>query len=135
MPAKHFLDTNVLIYAIAKNDPRAVKAESLLDGGKISVQSLNEFAAVARRRLGLSWKEINELVELICTLCPDPVPTSLSTHKVALEIAARYGYGICDALIAAAALEAGCSVLYSEDFQNGQVISRQLTIQNPFRAR
>ena len=33
MPAKHFLDTNVLIYAVAKNDPRASKAEALLASG------------------------------------------------------------------------------------------------------
>jgi predicted nucleic acid-binding protein len=43
----------------------------------------------------------------------------------------RYGYSIYDALILAAALEADCDVLYTEDMQNGQVIG-PLTIRNPF---
>lgn len=134
MPAKDFLDTNILIYAVGKNDPRASQAEALLaSGGVISVQSLNEFVSVARRKLDMSWKEVRELVYLICILCPDPVPTSLDVHKGAVVVAEKYGYGIYDALIVSAALEAGCKTLYSEDFQDGQIIHRQLTIRNPFR--
>ncbi|HVO80017.1 MAG TPA: PIN domain-containing protein [Terriglobales bacterium] len=134
MLARDFLDTNVLIYAVAKNDPRAAKAEALLtSGGMVSVQSLNELASVARRKLGMAWKEIRELVDLICVLCPEPLPISLGTHQAALAIAEKYGYNIYDALIASAALEAGCRTLYSEDLQDGQVINRQLTIRNPFR--
>ena len=134
MPTKDFFDTNVLIYAVAKNDPRASKAEALLaSGGIVSVQSLNEFAAVARRKLKMSWKEITEFLDLICILCPDPVSISLDTHKAALAIAEKYGYSIYDALVASAALEAGSKTLYSEDLQDGQIINRQLTIRNPFR--
>jgi predicted nucleic acid-binding protein len=136
MPArdKDFFDTNVLIYAVAKNDPRALKAEALLaSGGMISVQSLNEFVSVARRKLGMSWKEVRDFLDLICILCLKPVPISIDTHKVALAIAERYGYSIYDALVASAALEAGCRTLYSEDLQDGQIIHRQLTIRNPFR--
>ena len=134
MPAKHFLDTNVLIYAVAKNDARTSKAEALLaSGGIVSVQSLNEFVSVARRKLGMSWKEVKEFLDLICILCSDPVPISLDTHRGALAIAEKYGYSIYDALVASAALEAGCKTLYSEDLQDGQIINRQLTIRNPFR--
>jgi predicted nucleic acid-binding protein len=134
MPVKDFLDANVLIYAAAKNDSRASKAEALLEsGGMLSVQSLNEFAAVARRKLGRPWKEVKELLDLICILCPDPIPVSLETHQLALAVAEKYGYGIYDALTVSSALEAGCKTLYSEDLQDGQVIHRQLTIRNPFR--
>jgi predicted nucleic acid-binding protein len=134
MSVKDFFDTNVLIYAVAKNDPRASKAEALLaSGGIISVQSLNEFVSVARRKLGMSWKEVKEFLDLICILCPKPVPISLDTHRGALAIAEKYGYSIYDALIASAALEAGCKTLYSEDLQDGQIIDRHLTIRNPFR--
>ncbi len=134
MPARDFLDTNVLIYAVAKNDPRASKAEALLaSGAVVSVQSLNEFVSVARRKLGMSWKEVKEFVDLICILCPDPVPISLDTHRGALAIAEKYGYSIYDALVASAALETGCKTLYSEDLQDGQIINRQLTIRNPFQ--
>ncbi len=133
MSAKDFFDTNVLIYAVAKNDPRASKAEALLaGGGVVSIQSLNEFVSVARRKMGMSWKETKEFLDLICILCPDPVPISLPTHRGALAIAEKYGYSIYDALIAAAALEAGCRTLYSEDLQDGQIINRQLRIRNPF---
>ena len=134
MPVRDFLDTNVLIYAVGKNDPRASKAEALLaSGGIVSIQSLNEFVSVARRKLGMSWKEIREFVDLICILCPDPIPVSLDTHKAALAIAEKYGYSIYDALVVSAAMEAGCKTLYSEDLQDGQIINRQLTIRNPFR--
>jgi len=134
MPARDFLDTNVLIYAVAKNDPRASKAEALLaSGAGVSVQSLNEFVSVARRQLGMSWKEVKEFLDLICILCPDPVPISLDTHRGALAIAEKYGYSIYDALVASAALETGCKTLYSEDLQDGQIINRQLTIRNPFQ--
>jgi len=133
MPARDFLDTNVLIYAVGKNDPRAAKAETLLaSGGIVSVQSLNEFVSVARRKLDMPWKEVREFLDLIGILCPNPVPISLATHREALTIAEKYGYGIYDALIASAALEAGCKTLYSEDLQDGQIINRQLTIRNPF---
>jgi predicted nucleic acid-binding protein len=88
---------------------------------------------VARRKLGMPWKEVKEFVNLVCVLCPDPVPISLDTHKVAVAMAEKYGYSIYDALIASAALESGCKTLYSEDLQDGQIINRQLTIRNPFR--
>jgi predicted nucleic acid-binding protein len=39
---------------------------------------------------------------------------------------------IYDALVVAAALEAGCATLYSEDLHDGQTIDGQLTIRNPF---
>ena len=57
----------------------------------------------------------------------------MGTHEAALAIAARSGYQLYDALIIAAALEAGCSTLFSEDLQDGQVIGGRLTIQDPFR--
>ncbi|MFZ0799559.1 MAG: PIN domain-containing protein [Terriglobales bacterium] len=136
MPArdKDFFDTNVLIYAVAKNDPRASKAEALLaSGGMVGVQSLNEFVSVARRKLGMSWKEVKDFLDILCILCPNPVSISLDTHKAAVAIAEKYGYSIYDALVASAALEAGCKTLYSEDLQHGQIINRQLTVRNPFR--
>ena len=133
MPAKDFFDTNVLIYAVGKDDPRASKAEALLaGGGMVSIQSLNEFVSVARRKLGMSWKEVKEMLDIVCVLCPDPVPISLDIHRGAVAIAEMYGYSIYDSLIASAALEAGCKTLYSEDLQDGQIINRQLTIRNPF---
>jgi predicted nucleic acid-binding protein len=52
-------------------------------------------------------------------------------HEAAVEIARDRGFSIYDSLIIAAALRAGCSILYSEDLHHGQAIG-QLTIRNPF---
>ena len=134
MPGKVFFDTNVLIYAIAQNDPRGSRAEALLAaGGVVSVQLLNEFVSVARRKMRMPWKDVTEALDAIRVLCPSPVPIAISTHETALRIAEDYGYEIYDALVVAAALEAHCATLYSEDLQDGQVIGGKLTIRNPFR--
>ena len=134
MPAKAFFDTNVLIYAIAQNDARGPRAEALLAaGGVVSVQVLNEFVSVTRRKLRLPWKDVAEALDAIRVLCPSPIPITISTHERALKIAEVRSYEIHDALIVAAALEAGCGTLFSEDLQHGQVIDGKLTIRNPFR--
>jgi predicted nucleic acid-binding protein len=97
------------------------------------VQVLSEFAAVARRKTKMPWIEIRLALDSIKALCPDPLPITLDTHKEALAIAEKYAYGIYDALIVASALEARCTILYSEDMQDGQVIDKTLTIRSPFR--
>jgi predicted nucleic acid-binding protein len=135
MQGKRFFDTNILIYVIAQDDPRTPVAETLLiEGGVVSVQVLNEFAAVARRKLGMSWKEVTEALRGVRVLCPDPVALTIATHEAALGIAARHDYRIYDALIIAAALQSGCDILCTEDMQDGHVIDRRLTIRNPFTA-
>jgi len=135
MSDKAFFDTTTLIYSISDGDPRAAVAENLLAaGGHLNVQVLNEFTAVARRKLKMSWEEVNEALAAVRALCEPPAPLTVGTHEAALAIAARYGYGIYDALILAAALETGCNLLLSEDMQDGQQIEG-LTIRNPFRGR
>jgi predicted nucleic acid-binding protein len=134
MRDKAFFDTNVFVYAIIQDDRRSDRAEELIaEGGKVSVQVLSEFAAVARKKTKMPWIEIRLALNSIKALCPDPLPVTIDTHKEALAIAEKYGYRIYDALMVASALEARCAILYSEDMQDGQVIDRQLTIRNPFR--
>lgn len=133
MPVKAFLDTNVLIYAVAEDKPRSAQAEELLaSGGVLSVQVLNEFVSVARRKILMSWKDVTEALDAFRIFCPSPLPITIEVHEAALRIAENYKYNIYDALIIAAALEAGCATLYSEDLQDGQMIDGQLTIRNPF---
>jgi predicted nucleic acid-binding protein len=58
-------DTIILIYAISEGDARALIAERLLtSGGILSVQVLNEFAAVAKKKLKMSWREIAEALRI-----------------------------------------------------------------------
>jgi predicted nucleic acid-binding protein len=135
MPGSPFLDTNVLIYAITRNDARAEIAEALLAaGGVVSVQVFNQFAATARRKLGMSWDDIAEALEAIRILCPSPRAISVETHDAAVQIARTLGFHMYDALVVASALAAGCATLYTEDLQDGQVIEERLTIRNPFKA-
>jgi predicted nucleic acid-binding protein len=65
------------------------------------------------------------------TLLDPPQPLTAELHETAVGIARDRGFSIYDSLIVAAALRAGCSILYSEDLQEGQTIE-QLTIRNPF---
>jgi predicted nucleic acid-binding protein len=133
MRDKAFFDTNVFVYAIIQDDRRSDRAEELIaEGGKVSVQVLSEFAAVARKKTKMPWIEIRLALDSIKALCPDPLPVTIDTHKEALAIAEKYGYRIYDALMVASALEARCAILYSEDMQDGQVIDNRLTIRNPF---
>ena len=135
MSGSAFFDTNVFVYAVVQGDPRSQKAEELIaEGGTVSVQVLNEFADVVRRKAKMPWDEVRFAIENIRTLCPNPLPITTDTHQEALAIAEKYGYRIYDALIVASALEARCTILYSEDLQGGQVIDNTLTIRNPFRS-
>jgi predicted nucleic acid-binding protein len=132
MNAKPFLDTNVIVYAFSSNDPRSKRAEALLEGGGVvSVQVLNEFVNVSRRKQGRSWDEIHDALGVLKILLDPPQPLTVELHEAAVDIARDRGFSIYDSLIIAAALRAGCSILYSEDLHHGQSIE-QLTIRNPF---
>lgn len=130
--AERFFDTNVLLYLLSGDATKADRAESALAaGGVISVQVLNEFAAVASRKLGMSIADIREVLEAVRAAC-DVVPLSEQTHDLGLQMAEKYGLSIYDAMIVAAALLADCRVIVSEDMQHGQIIEGRLTIRSPF---
>jgi len=132
MNYKPFFDTNVILYAFSQDDTRGPIAETLLAaGGALSVQVLNEFVAVARRKLHKSWPDIHRALDIVRVFCPEPAPVTVETHERAIYIADRYRYSIFDSLIIAAALDRGAGTLYSEDMQDGQTIEG-LTIRNPF---
>lgn len=126
-----FLDTNVLLYTLdsAKRATRARQA--ILDGHAISVQVLNEFVTVVRRKHLLRDQEISE-VEARFRQLLIVTPLTIELHDAALTLTARYSFHFYDSLIAAAALETGCDVLYSEDLQHNQRIEG-LRVVNPFR--
>ena len=54
-----------------------------------------------------------------------------ATHAAAVAMARDHSLAFYDALILAAAIEAGCETLYSEDFQHGRQFG-DCTIVNPF---
>jgi predicted nucleic acid-binding protein len=133
MPARAFFDTNILLYAFVSDDARKqISADLVLSGGMVGVQTLNEFVSVARAKSKTPWRQIEQWLQAVQTLCPGPVPVTLGVYHNGVQIAQTYGYHIYDALMLAAALEAQCTVFYSEDLQDGQEIAG-MTIQNPFR--
>ena len=127
-----FFDTNLLLYLFSSSAQKADTVESLIaDGGTISVQVLNEFAAVARRKLQMTFAEISETVDTL-TQTLKVVPLNLDIHRLGLKLADRYGYSVYDAMILAAALESGCTQLLTEDLQHRQRVESTLDIVNPF---
>ena len=130
--ADAFFDTSVVLYLLSADARKADRVEALLSsGGTISVQVLNEFAAVARRKSDLSWSEVREALGVVRTTCVTR-PLTEETHDRGVDVAERYGFSLCDAMIIAAAQAAGCTTLFSEDMQHRQVIDGKLTVRNPF---
>ena len=126
-----FLDTNVLIYAQGGGRKSEVARQAILAGGVISVQVLNEFAAVLRRKFRFEWDVIAEAIA-DARIALDPVrPIDVAIHTEALARARSHGFSFYDSLIVASALEAGCDTLLTEDLQTGRRIAG-LTIVDPF---
>lgn len=131
MPAS-FFDTKVLIYLAAADMAKAERAEHLVaGGGVISVQVLNELANVARRKMRMSWEETHGFLSAIRGLLRVE-ELRFETHEIGLSLAERYNLSVYDAMIAAAALQAQCDTLWSEDMQDGVVLDGALRIVNPF---
>ena len=126
-----FFDTNILVYA-QQMDGKGDRARALFaGGGKLSVQVLNEFTAVSRRKQRRDWREIDEAVADVLTIVDPPLPLSLDLHHSARSLAQDHQLSFYDALIVATAIEAGCDTLFSEDIQHGRSIGG-LNIVNPF---
>ena len=126
-----FLDTNILVYA-QQADGKGDRARQLFaSGGKLSVQVLNEFTAVSRRKQRRDWREIDEAVADVLTTVDPPLAITLDLHISARALAEDHLLSVYDALIVASAIEAGCDTLYSEDMQHGRTIGG-VAIVNPF---
>ena len=128
-----FFDSNVVLYLVSGDAAKADRAESLLAaGGTISVQVLNEIANVARRKMRLTWAETHAFLSTIRAVL-HVEPLTVETHEAGLGLAERHGLSIYDAMIAAAALHAGCETLWTEDMHHGTVFDGRLRTANPFR--
>lgn len=128
-----FFDTNLLLYLLSEDAAKADRAEEVIArGGVVSVQVLNEFTSVARRRLKMEFSEIRDTLAPIRSLCR-VTPITIETHELGMTLAERYHYSFYDSLILASALLADCATLYSEDLQHHQRIEHALVIHNPFR--
>jgi predicted nucleic acid-binding protein len=132
-----FVDSNALIYAADESFPRPRNtsiARGLLRQRDlwISVQVLNEFTVNARRKDKLAFTPEQERQWYERLLLFSIVPLTTDTFLAALAIHARHQVSHWDSLILAAAREAGCETLYTEDLNDGQVYDG-IRVVNPFR--
>jgi predicted nucleic acid-binding protein len=138
MNDKVFFDTNILVYANDSAESRKQKiARNLIkkalseQTAVISVQVLSEFWVTATQKIknplpeSVAEKEL-ELFELM-----DIVDVSLSVFQDAVKMKKLFSLSFWDSLILSAADSANCKIVYSEDMQDGQIIS-DMRIVNPF---
>lgn len=138
MNDKYFLDTNIIVYSFDSNNSakqhtaRSLISKALTGQGCISYQVVQEFINVATRKfetpLSLTdcKKYLEDILSPLCEIFP-----SIDFYSQALQIKERWQYSWYDSLIVTAALQADCTILYSEDMCHGQVLN-QLTVLNPF---
>ena len=132
MSANCFLDTNVLIYAFSDDPAKGERAaEVLAASGSISVQVLNEFVNVCRKKLTLDWTEIEERLAVVRALIGEIAPVGIDIHEKAVALGRDHGFSFYDALIVAAAIALNCTDLLTEDMQDGPLLMN-LMMRNPF---
>jgi len=139
MSAEKFIDTNLFIYQLDSSDPaKAAVANQIIRAGIatgnacISFQVVQECLNTILRKAEISLNTEQTSQYLEASLAPLlRVYPSIPLYQRSLEIQSRYRFGFYDSLIVAAALEAGCNTLYSEDLQHGQAIG-DLRVENPF---
>ncbi len=135
MKNKTFLDTNVLLYMYATDEPiKHNKAQAILHEHEniiISTQVLFEFSNIMHKKLKQDYHSIESALEEFHTIF-DIAIIHYSTIKQALKIATKYKYSFPDSLIVSTALEYDCNLLLSEDMHHNQIIDNNLKITNPF---
>jgi predicted nucleic acid-binding protein len=140
MSAKYFLDTNIFVYSLditapAKSRRAARLIRDALDTGNgiVSYQVVQEFFSVAFRRFAKPMSAFAAEEYLNTAFRPLlAVHSSPALFVSALQIYTQHQFSWYDSLIVAAAKEAGCSILYTEDMQHGKRVD-DLKIDNPFR--
>ncbi len=138
-----FFDTNVIVYAHDPADPRkqsqaraamhdAMVGRTLV----ISTQVMQEFYSVVLRRQWMSPAQASQVLRLLAGYTV--VPADSASVLRALELQQRYRVSVWDALIVQSAIDARCSVLYSEDLQAGMRFDAPgaptLEVVSPFNA-
>jgi predicted nucleic acid-binding protein len=139
MSAKYFFDSNIFIYQLDISEPKKSKIASQLineaighGNACISYQVVQECLNIMLRKARIAVSTANAQAYLETVLLPlvEVSPTA-SLYTRGMTLFDRYGFSFYDSLIVAAALEAGCATLYTEDLQSGLKIE-SLVILNPF---
>lgn len=129
-----FIDSNIWLYAlIESDDSRHKAAKSTIQQSKVPVVSSQVVSEVCVNLLKKAGQPEAFIQELICSFYSKYEVVSLdkALFLKASDLRDKYSLSYWDSMIVAAALEASCSVLYSEDMQSGQLIEQSLRIVNP----
>jgi predicted nucleic acid-binding protein len=140
MSVDSFIDTNVLIYQLEALDARKQRIAEEIVGACvatgnacISFQVVQECLNTVLRKAQIKLEPAAARAYLDTVLTPlYRVSASIALYRQALDLQLRWHFSFYDSLIVAAALEAGCKRLLSEDLQHGQRIEG-LRIENPFK--
>ena len=133
-----FLDTNILIYLYSadEDDKRNIAYQLVNSADCItSIQAMNEASNVWFRKYHLRKEEIAKYLDEIEAVCDDTMLVSRKTINLAMDIKDHYGYSFYDCLMLASAIEANCTIILTEDMQDGQLIHGVLKIANPFKGQ
>jgi len=134
----HFVDSNILIYAIASSNAEREKAEralQILEKGDFatSVQVLQEFyvqATRATRHERISHREAVAFIEAVCEFPIQELTVNLLQSALATKD--RFQISYWDAAIIEAARALGCREILSEDLSDEQDYGG-VRVVNPFR--
>ena len=136
-----FIDTNIFVYLfddvnVHKRDVAEKLVRSALDSGNaaISYQVVQETLNVITRKLKppMSAPDASRFMQALLQPLWQVMPTQELFYR-GLQLQVNFSLSFYDAMIVAAAQEAGCKRLFSEDMQSGQVFD-QVKIVNPFNA-
>ncbi len=139
MNGRFFLDTNIFVYSLDPNSrAKAVRATELIrraistGKGVVSFQVAQEFFNVALRRFAKPMTPAEAEQYLLAVFRPLlAIHSSQALYAEALHLFGGHRLSWYDSLIVAAAVQAECEVLYSEDLQHGRRFE-SLRIENPF---
>jgi predicted nucleic acid-binding protein len=139
MSVRAFLDTNIFVYAAEPGDRKKQAAADALIGrmidrktGVVSYQVVQEFLNVALKKFVVPFTAEQARLYIGAVFRPlFAVQPSMGLFSDALDIRSRHRLSWYDSLIVAAAVEAGCTVLYTEDLSHGTKING-VQITNPF---
>lgn len=127
------VDTNILVYL--HEDTPTFKSEIsqkiVRNLPILSSQVLSEYINVLNRLLRTPKLH---LIDHCLTVTEGCTVIGMDHQLIvrARELVVKYDFQVFDSIIVASALQAGCNVLYSEDFQHYMVVENQLTIINPY---
>ncbi|MEQ1530387.1 MAG: PIN domain-containing protein [Methylococcales bacterium] len=135
MTAKVFVDSNIWLYAFVnqRDDPRHESAATfLLNLGTpvINSQVIREVCSNLIKKIKIPEDYLRVLINAWYQDC-EVIHCYHSQHLLASKLRVSCSLSYWDSLIVAAALDAGCTTLYSEDLQHGQVFEYCLTVVNP----